>query len=488
VGTNGIERGRVLSVLSVTTLASFLTGLNVRLALVGFPVIAHELGAGFDETLWIIQGFLIGSTIIQLIVGDLADLFGRVRLFNVGLLIFTLGGLASGLALSPHMLIASRIVQGVGSAFLMTLSITILTDNLPRDVLGTWLGINQIAWRLGALLGLTLSGVIIDVLGWRWIYLFYVPMGFASLIWSMKTLREMYRPPQKVCLDITGFLLFTLFLFSLAMGLTMMLNAAKWLAETILFMALAMILFTLFIAYERRGRCKALDLSIFRNLQFTGGIIAQFLYSMGFGASLTLLVIFFETLENYSASLTGLLIIPFELSFLVFGVLGGRISDKKGFEMPTITGLLLAGAALLMLSRISATTSPAYVITATILLGIGAGLFVAPNTSSIMVSVPPERRGVASAIRTLSFNIGFLISLNIAVISLVQVISYETATRLIIVEGATNIEENVMASNLAKAIAEAFQTQAAIMLAGIPFSLMRIILRRSGGGRFRETA
>jgi hypothetical protein len=123
-------------------------------------------------------------------------------------------------------------------------------------------------------------------------------MGFASLIWSMKTLREMYRPPQKVCLDIPGFLLFTLFLLSIAVGLTMMLNAAKWLAETILFMALAMILFTLFIAYERRGRCKALDLSIFRNLQFTGGIIAQFLYSMGFGASLTLLVIFFRDLRK----------------------------------------------------------------------------------------------------------------------------------------------------------------------------------------------
>jgi MFS family permease len=91
------------------------------------------------------QGFLIGPTIIQLIVGDLADLFGRVRLFNIGLLIFTLGGLASGLALGPHMLILSRIVQGVGSAFLMTFSITILTDNLPRDVLGTWLGVNQIA-------------------------------------------------------------------------------------------------------------------------------------------------------------------------------------------------------------------------------------------------------------------------------------------------------------------------------------------------------
>jgi len=105
-----------------------------------------------------------------------------VRLFNAGLLIFTLGGLASGLALSPQMLIVSRILQGVGSAFLMTLSVTILTDNLPRSVLGTWLGVNQIAWRVGALLGLTLGGIIIDMLGWRWIYLFYVPMGFAALI------------------------------------------------------------------------------------------------------------------------------------------------------------------------------------------------------------------------------------------------------------------------------------------------------------------
>jgi len=205
------------------------------------------------------------------------------------------------------------------------------------------------------------------------------PMGFAALIWSMRTLRETYKPTQKACLDIHGFLLFTLFLFSMAMGLTMMMNAAKWLSEAILSMILAAILFTLFIAHERRGRFRALGLSIFRNLQFTGGIIAQFLYSMGFSASLILIVIFLEALGNYSASLTGLLITPFELSFLVFGVVGGRISDKKGFEMPIITGLLLAGANLLMLSGISAATSPAYVIGATIILGIGAGLFIAPQ-------------------------------------------------------------------------------------------------------------
>lgn len=239
--TNGRDRGRILSVLSVTTLASFLTGLNVRIALVGFPIIAHELESSLDETLWIIQGYLIGSTTIQLIVGDLADLFGRVRLFNTGLLIFTLGGVASGLALSPHMLITSRIIQGVGSAFVITLSVTILTDNLPRGVLGTWLGVNQIAWRVGALLGLTLSGLIIDLLGWRWIYLFYVPMGLAALAWSLRTLREAYRPPREVCLDIFGFALFTLFLLSTATSLTLMLNAAKWINEIMLLMVLAIL-------------------------------------------------------------------------------------------------------------------------------------------------------------------------------------------------------------------------------------------------------
>jgi MFS family permease len=265
----------------------------------------------------------------------------------------------------------------------------------------------------------------------------------------------------------------------MTMGLTMM-NAAKWLSEAILSMILAAILFTLFTAHERRGRCRSLDLSIFRNLQLTGGIITQSLYSMRSDASLILTVIFLEALGNYSASLTALLITPFELSFLAFGVVGGRISDKKGFEMPTITGLLLAGASLLMLSRISAVTSPAYLIAATIILGIGAGLFIAPNTSSIMTSIPPERRGIASAIRTLSFNIGFLISLNIAVISLVQATSYEAAAQLIIMEGAANIGENIAANNLANAIAEAFQNQATIMLAGIPFSLRRIMLKGRG--------
>lgn len=139
------DRRRVLTVLSVTTLASFLMGLNARLAIAGLPVVARDLGASVGKMLWIIQGYMIGSTIVQLIVGGLADLYGRVKLFNIGFLVFSIAPLTAGLTSSPSILIGSRIVQGVGGAFMSTLSITILTDNVSSNVLGTWLGVNQVA-------------------------------------------------------------------------------------------------------------------------------------------------------------------------------------------------------------------------------------------------------------------------------------------------------------------------------------------------------
>lgn len=157
------DDSNISSVISVTTLTSFLTGLNARLVVVGLPVIAHDLSADIDIVLWIIQGFMLGSTIIQLIVGRLSDIFGSVRLFNLGFLVFITAAIVAGSAPNPLVLVFARIIQGVGGAFLMTLSITILTDNVPKNMLGTWLGINQISWRVGAVMGLSLSGLILDL-------------------------------------------------------------------------------------------------------------------------------------------------------------------------------------------------------------------------------------------------------------------------------------------------------------------------------------
>ncbi|MCL7400065.1 MAG: MFS transporter [Thaumarchaeota archaeon] len=456
-----------------------MTGLNARLAAVGFPVIVHELNCGIDNVVWIIQGFMVGSTMIQLIVGGLADVYGRVRLFNIGLIVFSLGGLGSGLATDALLLTIFRIVQGIGAAFLMTLSITILTDNIPKNMLGTWLGINQIAWRAGAIIGLTFSGIIIDYLGWRWIYLINFPIGIISYLWSLKSLKETYRPTSNRCLDWTGFILFTLFMMFLASSLTMMMNIKSWGYLVPIFFLLSAVSLIFFIIHESKSGCRALDLSIFKIQQFSSGITAQFLYAIGFGSFITLLVVFIEVVRGYSASLTGILLTPFELSFLIFGVVGGRLSDSFGFAPVATTGLLMASSSLYMLSRVGMNVSLEHLTMYVFLFGMGAGLFIAPNTSAIMTSIPPEKRGVASAIRTLSFNIGFLVSLNIAMLSLISSTSYEIATKLIISEGHVENLSGVPLEKVYMGISNSFLIMAIIMIVALLLSVYQLKIKVS---------
>lgn len=461
---------KILIVLSVTTLASFMTGFNARLAVVGLPTIASEINADIWSIVWIIQGFMLGSTIIQLVIGRLSDLYGRVRLFNYGIIVFTLGALFSGLCNSPHLLIISRLLQGIGSAFLMTLSITILTDNVPLSSLGTWLGINQVSWRVGALFGLTLSGVIIQFLGWKWIFLIQVPVGLIAFYWSTKHLSETYRPSERVKIDWAGFLTFTLSLSLILISLTLM-GYGYFSMSTILLVA-GLVLFVVFTILELKTDSPALDLRLFKIWQFSGGIIAQFLYAIGFGASLTLLAIYMQSVMGFNPFETGILLVPYEMGYLFFGILGGRLSDKYGFTYITILGLSIASASLFLFSIVNSLN---LLIISEILFGVGTGLFVSPNTSSIMSSVPPQRRGVASSIRTISFNLGFAVSLNLAIFTITQKIPYGIASQLIIIGGTIGKSafEIYELGELGSAIRYSFLVQSAVMALAIPFSLAR---------------
>lgn len=166
--------------------------------------------------------------------------------------------------------------------------------------------------------------------------------------------------------------------------------------------------------------------------------------------------------RRLSATLTGFMIIPFEISYLVFGVLGGRLSDRYGYVQVASAGLLASFLAFLGFSTANPETNMNLIILYEGLFGLGAGLFIAPNTSSIMLAVPLSRRGVASALRTISFNIGFIISLNIAIISMVQYIPYSVASRLIMAESIVSSEDYTII-DLSNALAKAFSIQAFAM-------------------------
>lgn len=470
------NRQSIVHVISVTTLASFLTGVNARLAVVGIPTIAQALSTSITGVVWIIQGYMLGSTFIQTIIGRLADLHGRVKLFNIGFIIFTLGALATGFSTNSIEVVLSRILQGIGGAFLMALSVTILTDNVSSNMLATWLGVNQIAWRVGALVGLTLSGLIIDYMGWRWLFLIQIPIGIAAYIWSKLILRDVYKPVEKPIMDWKGFSTFITSITLILIALTLLAYGFEFTMLGNILLIIGVLLLAIFIIIELRVLSPLIDLKLFKVWQFTGGIIAQALHSIAFGASITLLSIYLQNVREFSASVTGLIFLPFELSFLIAGVTGGRLSDLYGYVPITIAGLLTAGTSLYVLSMLTSTIESdiSTLLIAIAFLGIGAGLFIAPNTSSIMASVPPYRRGVASSIRMIFANIGFMVSLNIAILIITMHIPYSIASKILIHIDISGVQIENIVNEFAYGIGTSFKTQAIIMFIAIPFSLTRL--------------
>ncbi|MGY0287677.1 MAG: MFS transporter [Candidatus Methanodesulfokora washburnensis] len=467
-----MQDGKMLHVLSVTTIASFLAGINARIVVVGLPLIAHFLGADVEQALWFTQAYMLGSTAIQLIVGRLSDIFGRVNLFSLGFGLFSIAALLCGFSWNPFNMIAFRFFQGIGAAFLMSLSLTIIADNAPRERVGTWIGVNQVAFRLGSLLGLTLGGVIIDLMGWRWVFWIYVPLGLVSIFWSKRRLEEVFKPRERPRIDSFGFITFTVSISLILLSLTYASYPNSSRLSWILALAGLMTL-SLFILWELRFPSPALDLRIFRIWQFSGGIIAQLLYAIAFGATTILLVVYLEIIRGLSPSDTGLLLVPYELSFLVFGVAGGKLSDRYGYAPVTIIGLALSSASLYLMSGLRM-DMPLYIAVIYMLLfGMGTGLFVTPNASSIVMSAPPERRGVASSMRTISFNLGFAISLNLAILVMTQFIPYNIASKLITEDysGIANIARDLQ--NLSIALSQTFKVQSIIMAVAIIFSFSR---------------
>jgi MFS family permease len=186
-----------------------------------------------------------------------------------------------------------------------------------------------------------------------------------------------------------------------------------------------------FILYERRQADPLLDMSLLKIREFTGGIIAQLLNAIAWGAFLLLLSLYFQLVLDMSPLASGIAIIPFDISFLLVGPMSGKLSDKYGHLPFTTSGLAIASLGLYLFSTLTITTSTSTVIVYMILVGVGMGLFVSPNISSVMSSVPEKRRGIASAFRATFFQVGYVISLNAAVLIMTLVIPYRTITQVI---------------------------------------------------------
>lgn len=416
-----------------------MVGLDTRIVIIGLPQVSEQLGADIEQAIWITQAYVLTNTLMLSLIGRLGDIFGRVKIYTYGFAIFTVGSALTSIGTNPSEVIFFRGVQGIGAALVFTNSIAILTDAAPRRQLGMFLGINQIAFRAGALLGLTLSGLILSFLDWRALFYINIPIGIFGTFWAHRVLKETALLDKNRKIDWIGFVLFTAFLFCLMVGLTFAAYGTNGLTRAYVLLISAAVLIAVFVAYERQAKYPLIYLRVFRVRQVSGGLFALLFNIMTWTAVLLLLSLQFQLVDNLSPLEAGLRILPFEIAFLAVGPLSGKLADKYGQTQFILSGLILSTVALFLFSTTGQGTPFLALSVYMVLLGVGTGLFVAPNLRAVMSSVPIERHGIGSVLFTLFLNIGLTVSLNLTVVILSLTAPYDLITQIIGAANSTSI-------------------------------------------------
>ena len=423
-------------VLSNTTLGMLVATINSSIVIISLPAIFRGIGldplrpGNVSYLLWMLMGYLVISAVLVVPFGRLGDIHGRVKMYNLGFLVFTVASIA--LAFTPNVgsagaleLIGLRIVQGVGGALLMANSMAILTDAFPVRERGMALGINQVAALAGSFMGLLIGGLLADS-NWRAVFLVSVPFGIFGTVWGYLKLREVGQRGQGR-FDWAGNLTFGIGLIAVLVGITYGIqpyggHAMGWTSPLVLTLLLGgAALLGLFLLIEHRSSDPLFHLDLFRIRAFSAGNLAGLLASISRGGLQFMLIIWLQgiwlPLHGYSFASTplwaGIYMIPLTLGFLVAGPVSGWLSDHYGARPFATGGMLLTAAsfAALMLLPIDF----AYWVFAVLLLvnGIGSGLFAAPNTAGIMNAVPARQRGAASGMRATFQNAGFVRSIGL---------------------------------------------------------------------------
>jgi EmrB/QacA subfamily drug resistance transporter len=409
-------------VLSVTTIGAMMAAIDTTIVVLGLPEMMIDLHADLVEMIWVIIGYILVSTVFLMTFGRVADLLGRVRMYNLGFVVFTAGSLLCGLSMSAPALIGSRLIQGAGAAMMLVNSIALITEVFPPHERGRALGINSVTWAAGGVLGPVLGGLILNAGSWRWIFFINIPIGIFGALWGYFALKEMSIRNAKEKFDFPGAAAFSLGLLSILLALTMGIQFGWFSPPILLLFAGFVVLIIFFYLWERRSPFPVLDLSLFTSRVYNFSVAAAMLQSLGLFAVNFLIVFYFQGVRGFDPLTAALLLIPLPLVSAVVAPIGGIIADRIGARLPATIGLLLQAAALLWLSGLSPTTPYPVIAVGLAAMGLGGGLFFSPNTSAAMTAAPNNRLGVASAalgtLRQTGMVIGFALSLAVAAASL----------------------------------------------------------------------
>ncbi|MCL4326799.1 MAG: MFS transporter [Candidatus Thermoplasmatota archaeon] len=415
--------------LSNTTLGILMASINGTIVLISLPAIFRGIninpfaGNSFVYLLWILMGYNIVTATLLVTFGRLSDIFGRVRLFNLGFAIFTAGSIL--LFLTPGTgdtgameLILFRVIQGVGASFLFSNSAAIITDAFPYNERGKAMGINSIAGLSGSFIGLILGGVL-SLINWRLIFLVSVPIGVLGTIWSYWKLKET-SPKLAQKIDYAGNITFGAGLVIALIGVTYGLipyngSSMGWSDPwVIIAIVVGLALLVAFLFIERVVKFPMFKMELFKIRRFSMGSLSGLFSSVAMGGVMFMIVLLLQgiwlPIHGYSYASApfwaGIFMLPMTAGFMVMGPIAGIISDRRGPTKIATFGFGITAFSFVLMYMLTANFYYPFLGITLFVFGLGMGMFAAPNTSSLMNSVPPDARGAASGMATTLRNSG----------------------------------------------------------------------------------
>jgi EmrB/QacA subfamily drug resistance transporter len=392
--------------LAAMCFALFMVMLDNTVTNVALPSIQRDFDASLSALEWTINAYTLTFAVLLVTGGRLGDIFGRRRIFLIGVVVFALASAAIGVAPGESALVAFRSIQGIGAALMLPGTLSIIADAFPPAergrAIGTWAGVSAIALAAGPLLG----GWLTEDVSWRAIFFLNVPVAVGAIVVTLAATRESRDETVSRRVDIPGIVAITVTLTSLVLALVEG-NQWGWDSPGILgLFALTVSGLVAFAVIERRSAAPIVDFAFFRSRSFAGANLVGFFVSFAMFAMFFFLALYMQNILGFSPLETGVRFLPSTVMVIAMGPIAGRLTDRIGPRPLIVSGLVLIAASMLWQSRIQVDTGFGYLLPAFVTMGLGIGLVMSPMSTAGMNAVDRSKAGVASGVLSMSRMVG----------------------------------------------------------------------------------
>lgn len=409
-------------ILLITMFASFMNPYMMAAVNISLPHIQEQFACSAKTLSWVSNSFLLANAIVLLPVSRAADIWGRVRFFKIGLYIFALFSLLSGLSGNMSILLVMRVLQGIGAALMHVAGVAIITECYPPNKRGYALGLNIGAVYAGLLMGPFFGGIITLIGGWSLVFLSVVPLAVVTIILSHVNLRNVNVAKNHGVFDLKGSFLYAISIFLFIFG-----GGKIYEIQGVVLFFAGLLMFLFFYIFEKKNRNPILSIQLLTsNRKFTFSNLAAFVhYSSTFGVSF-ILSLYLQFAKGLCPSQAGTILLAQPLVMVFTAPFTGRLSDKVNPAYLASAGLMVTFVALVGMAFFSLQSSIAYVVALLALLGLGFGLFTSPNTNSVMSAVDKKHYGIASGINATMRVFGQTISMMMVTVFITMLMGNES--------------------------------------------------------------